>query len=92
VDSPLLIETGAHEMFPVVIVVMASIGARLARLRLRGMSEDDVRARISAQMPLEDKVAHADVLIDNEGTEADLARRIDQLWADLRERALSSPA
>ena len=92
VDSPLLIETGAHEDFPVVIVVTASDESRIARLVARGMSESDVRARMSAQLPLEDKAAHADVLLDNEGDERALEAQVDRLWAGLRERALSSPA
>lgn len=92
VDSPLLIETGAHEDFPVVIVVTASDESRIARLAARGMSESDVRSRVAAQMPLHDKAAHADVLLDNDGDERALEAQVDRLWADLRERALSSPA
>ncbi len=92
VDSPLLIETGAHEGFPMVVVVTAPIGARIARLGARGMSEDDVRARMDAQMPLEEKAGYADLVLDNGGTEAELEDRVDRLWADLRVRALSSPA
>ncbi len=92
VDSPLLIETGAHEGFPVMVVVAASTDARLARLVARGMAESDARARMDAQMPLEDKAPLADVLLDNDGTTADLEQQVDRLWADLRERALSSPS
>ncbi|HET6713999.1 MAG TPA: dephospho-CoA kinase [Actinomycetota bacterium] len=92
VDSPLLIETGAHEGFPVVVVVTASVHARVARLVERGMAEKDVRDRMAAQMPLEEKVAYADVVLDNEDTVAGLEERVDQLWSDLRSRALSSPA
>ncbi|MDQ3210424.1 MAG: dephospho-CoA kinase [Actinomycetota bacterium] len=90
VDSPLLIETGAHEGFPVVIVVTASAENRIARLSARGMAKSDAQARMAAQMPLEAKAAHADVLLDNDGDEAGLERQVDRLWADLRERALSS--
>lgn len=92
VDSPLLIETGAHESFSTVIVVTASVDARIARLKTRGMSEDDVRARMHAQRPLEEKEGYADVVLDNGGSEAELEAQIDRLWADLRVRALSSPA
>jgi dephospho-CoA kinase len=91
VDSPLLIETGEHETFPVVIVVTASEDTRIARLVARGMDERDARARMAAQMPLEDKVAHAHVVLDNDGDELALERQVERLWADLRERALSSP-
>ena len=91
VDSPLLIETGEHETFPVVIVVTASEDTRIARLVARGMVERDARARMVAQMPLEDKAAHAHVVLDNDGDELALERQVERLWADLRERALSSP-
>jgi len=90
VDSPLLIETGADEGFPVVIVVTASAENRIARLSARGMAKSDAQARMAAQMPLEAKAAHADVLLDNDGDEAGLERQVDRLWADLRARALSS--
>ena len=92
VDSPLLIETGGHGSFPVVVVVTAPDEARVARLAARGMREADVRARMAAQMPLEEKAAHADVLLDNAGSESELEAQVDRLWADLRERALSSRA
>ncbi len=92
VDSPLLIETGAHEAFPVVVVVTAAVDERIARLVRRGMAEDDVRARIAAQMPLEEKAGYADVVLDNDGALDDLETLVDRLWSDLRARALSSPA
>jgi dephospho-CoA kinase len=87
VDSPLLIETGAHRGFPVVVVVSASRATQIARLLARGMDEEDARARLAAQMPLEDKAAEADVLLDNEGTEDELRAQVDRLWADLSARA-----
>lgn len=92
VDSPLLIETGAHEGFPLVVVVTASDDTRVARLVAKGMSEQDVRARIAAQMPLDEKAEYADAILDNEGSEVDLEGQVDLLWADLHERALSSRA
>jgi dephospho-CoA kinase len=51
------------------------------------MSEDDVRARIAAQMPLDERARTADVLIDNEGSLDDLEREVDVLWRQLRDRA-----
>lgn len=87
VDSPLLIETGAHRGFPLVVVVSASSSTQIGRLLARGMTEGDARARLAAQMPLEDKAAAADVLLDNDGTEAELRTQVDRLWADLAARA-----
>ncbi|CAN5789676.1 hypothetical protein BH18ACT17_BH18ACT17_12520 [soil metagenome] len=74
------------------IVVTAPAQERVARLQARGMVRDDIRARMAAQMPLEDKVAYADVVLDNGGSEPDLEGQVERLWADLRDRALSSPA
>lgn len=92
VDSPLLIETGAHESFPVVVVVAAPDDARIARLTARGMGAANARARMAAQLPLEEKASYADVLLDNGGSEVELESQVDRLWADLHERALSSRA
>jgi dephospho-CoA kinase len=87
VDSPLLVETGAHEAFPVVVVVSASDATRIDRLTARGMDETDARARLRSQMPLQDKAAVADVLLDNDGTEAELEAQVDTLWRRLQARA-----
>jgi dephospho-CoA kinase len=87
VDSPLLIETGAYRDMPVVVVVSAAPETQLSRLTARGMTEDDARARLRVQLPLEEKAAVADVILDNEGTEAELEAQVDRLWDDLVARA-----
>jgi dephospho-CoA kinase len=43
-------------------------------------------------MPLEEKAALADVVVDNDGSLDDLESKVDRLWADFSERALSSRA
>jgi dephospho-CoA kinase len=83
-DSPLLIETGAHADCDVVMVVTAPDDARVDRLVARGMDVADVRARIAAQMPLADKAALADVVVDNAGSPEDLAAEVGRLWDRLR--------
>ena len=90
-SAPLLVETGMHTAFEVLIVVSAPVQTQIARLlRERAMSEDAIRARIAAQLPIEDKAAVADVIVDNEGTLEDLERQVDRIWGDLETRALSS--
>jgi dephospho-CoA kinase len=86
-DSPLLIETDAHTDCEVVVVVSAPEQALIARSVARGMDESDVRARLAAQLPLEDKVALADIVLDNQGSRGELEAQVDGLWAELRRRA-----
>ena len=87
-SAPLLVETGMHTAFQVLVVVSVSVETQIERLmRDRAMGEEQIRARIDAQLPLEDKAAVADVLIDNEGSREDLERQVDLIWSDLAERA-----
>jgi dephospho-CoA kinase len=87
-SAPLLVETGMHTAFDVLIVVSATERTQIERLmRDRGMSEEKIRARIAAQAPLEEKAAVADILIDNEGTLEELEAQVERAWQELRARA-----
>lgn len=89
-SAPLLVETGMHTAFEVLIVVSAPVQTQVERLlRDRAMSEEQVRARIAAQAPLEEKAAVADVIVDNDGTLEELRDQVDRLWNDLRARPVS---
>jgi dephospho-CoA kinase len=87
-SAPLLVETGMHTAFDLLIVVSAPVVTQIERLmRGRGMAERDVRARIAAQLPLEAKAEVADILVDNEGTLEDLEGRVERVWPDLDAQA-----
>ena len=87
-SAPLLVETGMHTAFDLLIVVSAPVATQIERLmRDRGMAERDVQARIAAQLPLEAKAEVADILVDNEGTLEDLERRVERVWRDLDAQA-----
>jgi dephospho-CoA kinase len=89
-SAPLLVETGMHTAFDLLIVVSAPVATQIERLmRDRAMPERAVQARIDAQLPLEAKAEVADVLVDNEGTLEDLEGQVDRLWRDLEARARS---
>ena len=85
VESPLLIETGSDHDMTVVVVVTAKPETQIARLVERGMDEEDARGRMAAQLPLDDKAALADIVVDNEGSMADLEAQVDRVWAELME-------
>ncbi|MFI9216414.1 dephospho-CoA kinase [Streptomyces werraensis] len=90
-DVPLLTENGLAPLYDVVIVVDASPDTQLDRLvRLRGMSEEDARARMAAQATREQRRAIADVVIDNDVPLDALERRVREVWADLVRRARES--
>ena len=87
-DVPLLVENNLAGGYDVVLVVATSPETQLRRLvEQRGMTAEDAKARIAAQAPLEDKLAVADIVIDNDGTLSELDARVKQVWADLRARA-----
>lgn len=89
-SAPLLVETGMHTAFEVLVVVSATVATQIERLmRQRGMSEASIRARIDAQAPLDDKAAVADFLVDNEGTLDELESQVERLWNDLSARAVA---
>jgi dephospho-CoA kinase len=87
-SAPLLVETGMHTAFDLLIVVSAPVATQIERLmRDRGMAERDVQARIAAQLPLEAKAEVADILVDNDETLEDLERRVERVWWDLDAQA-----
>ena len=83
-DNPLLVEMGAAAACDVVIVVDVPEDVQVARMVTdRAMTEADARARIAAQATREQRLAAADVVIDNTGTLEQLNARVDEVWKDL---------
>jgi len=79
-DVPLLVENGLQDGFDAVIVVEAPVEVRLKRLVLRGLAEDEARARIAAQASDAQRRAVATVLLDNGGSVAELRAQVDAAW------------
>lgn len=85
-DIPLLYEGGLERLVDAVVVVSAPWPQRLARVCARsGLSEAEVLARERAQLPLAEKVARADFVIDNSGSLAQLEAQVATLWPALLE-------
>lgn len=82
-DVPLLFEAGWDTLADESWLVYVSEAEQLKRLRLRdGCTEEQGLRRIRAQMPLEEKLARADVTIDNGGSQAETRKIIERLWKD----------
>ena len=87
-DVALLAEWGRAKEFDLVIVVDVPTETQLERLtEQRGMTEDQAGARIAAQATREQRLAVADIVIENSGSRQDLDRRVDEVWGELRARA-----
>ncbi|GGT12699.1 dephospho-CoA kinase [Streptomyces chromofuscus] len=87
-DVPLLAENGLAPLYDLVIVVDADPETQLDRLvRLRGMTEEDARARMAAQATREKRLQIADIVIDNDVPLPELQRRVKDVWAELVRRA-----
>jgi len=89
-DVPLLAENGLAGLYDLVVVVDAADATRLERLvRLRGMAEGEARARMAAQSSREDRLAVADLVIDNDGPLELLEPQVRALWEQLQVKAAS---
>ncbi|WP_035805355.1 dephospho-CoA kinase [Kitasatospora mediocidica] len=83
-DVPLLAENGLAPLYDQVIVVDAADEVRIDRLvRLRGMAEAEARSRMAAQATREQRLAVADLVIDNNGTPAELEAQVKKAWERL---------
>ena len=84
IEAPLLIEAGWVPLVDEVWVTVASEETVLRRLRERGgLSEPESLARIRSQISNEERVKHADVVINNEGSLDELRDRVKELWEGL---------
>jgi dephospho-CoA kinase len=87
-DVPLLAENRRAGDFDLVIVVDVPPELQVERLvSQRGMTPDQARARMAAQAGRPQRLAVADLVIDNSGSLDDLDRRVTGVWADLQRRA-----
>ena len=89
-DVPLLFEAGWEALTDEVWVVSLPEDVQLVRLMERDpvMTEAEARARIAAQIPLSEKRARADVVIDNSGTKEDTLHMIERIWRERVVRAI----
>ena len=83
-DIPLLFESRGAAALQTVVLVYAPEEVAIARLvEQRGMSEEQARARIAAQMPIEEKRRLATHVIENTGSLAELKARVDAVWREI---------
>jgi dephospho-CoA kinase len=79
-DIPLLYEVGRDKDFDVVIVAAVDPATQVMRVMSRdGLTEEEARRRIAAQLPIADKVARADYVIRTDGTFEETTRQVAEV-------------
>jgi dephospho-CoA kinase len=81
VEIPLLFEKELADGFSSVVVVACSDDVRRVRLRGRGLSDEEISARIASQLSLVEKVKRANVVLWNDGEPAFLREQV-RVWVD----------
>lgn len=79
-DLPLLAEGRAGGLSAIVVVDVAPEVALDRLVRVRGMSEEDARARMASQASREARLAVADRVVDNSGDVERLETELDEVW------------
>jgi len=81
VEAALVVETGQAARFDVLVAVVASPEVQVRRLvARRGLDEGRARAWLASQAPAAEKARAADVVLENDGEEADLAAALAAAW------------
>ena len=84
-DTPLLFEVGLDAAVDAVVVVWAPPAVQRARLASRdGLGPAEADARLAAQLPVDEKAARADFVVENVGARDELGPKAERLLADLR--------
>lgn len=85
VEAAILIETGSYKRFDKLIVVTCDAEQQVQRSMKRdGIAREEVRARLSRQMPLSEKRKFADFVVDTSGTKEETLRQTRAVYESLR--------
>ena len=84
-DAPILLETNWMPLVDEVWAVTANEANVIKRAMVRsGLTEEQVRSRITSQMSNEERIKHAQVVIHNDSTTEDLRNKVEELWERLK--------
>ena len=83
-DIPLLFEGNMQHLFNLTILVLIAPEEQIRRLMARnGVSKEEAGKRLKSQMPISEKIALADIVIDNEGSIPETEKRAGKVWQEL---------
>ena len=87
VEAALLVEAGYQKKLDGLIVTWCKPEQQIERLMERGLSKEEARQRIAAQMPAEEKLRYATEKIDCSGSMEETRRQVEELTARLKRGA-----
>ena len=87
IDAALIVDSPLEEACDSLVVVHAPVEVRLRRvMQARGMTEAEARARMASQTDPDELLAHADIVVNNNGSLEDLAAEAERVWKELETR------
>lgn len=84
VDGALIVESGSYKMYDRLVVVTCDPSLQISRLMSRdGLTQEEAKARMASQMPIEEKLKLADYTIDTSGTLRQTQEQVEAIYRDL---------
>jgi dephospho-CoA kinase len=83
-DVPLLFEGKMQQLFDLTMLVLIAPEEQIRRLMGRNhISREEAKKRLKSQMPIGEKKALADIVIDNEGDISATEKIVKKVWLEL---------
>jgi dephospho-CoA kinase len=86
-EVPLLFEENLQKMVDLSILVVITPAEQINRLMMRNdLTEDEAKRRLQSQLPIEEKIKMADIVIENRGAQAETEKIVAKVWKELLAR------
>ena len=82
-EIPLLAESNERKRFDYAITVEADVETRTKRLKERGLATHEIVGRMAAQASREERVSYCDLVIENQGDQDALLRKVEDIWQNV---------
>lgn len=84
VEAAILIETGSYKRFDRIVLTTCEPEQQIERAMRRGLTREEVLARLSRQFSFEEKQKYADYVIDTSGTKDNTLEQLREVYRSLR--------
>ena len=86
IDAPLLLEANLDKFVDYIVVVKVNLKKQFERCAKKGFMKRECLLRQKSQMPLREKIKHADFVIDNNRSKAKTRKEVEGIWQKLTRR------